>query len=64
MFGGVDRDWYDGPIWEEIPSERFAEAVVEVVNGERVRHEADVPVEPHVVELVAQWGRGDIDAVD
>jgi len=48
----------DGPRWADIPSERFAEAVVVLVNGERVRHAAETPIDPAVVEVVERCGRG------
>lgn len=50
--------WYDGSVWAEIPSERFAEAVVELVNGERIRHVDEVEVDQSVVDLIAGWGTG------
>lgn len=50
--------WSNGPTWEETPSERFAEAVVELVNGERIRHAETVEVDQAVVELIARWGTG------
>ncbi len=48
--------WSDGPTWEQTASERFAEAVVEVVNGERMRHTDRVIVDPGVVAAIERWG--------
>ena len=31
------EEWTSGSEWEEVPAERWAEAVVQLVNGERVR---------------------------
>ena len=64
MLGGDGVPWSGGPIWEEIPSERFAEAVVELVNGERIRHTDTVVVEPAAREVIARWGTGEQLVVD
>ncbi len=58
MLADSGQGWFDGPVWDAVPSERFAEAVVELVNGERIRHESDVQVDPTVVELLERWGNG------
>lgn len=58
LVGGEGVPWASGPIWEEIPSERFAEAVVELVNGVRIRHVDTVAVDPAARELIARWGAG------
>lgn len=55
--GGTD--WFEGDTWEAIPSESWAEAVVLVLNGERVRHHDELPLDDRVVDLVRRWGRGD-----
>lgn len=59
LLGGDGAAWATGPVWEEIPSERFAEVVVELVNSERVRHTDTVVVEPAARELIARWGAGE-----
>lgn len=56
---GPDRPWRGGSTWYDEPSERWAEHVVELVNGERVRHVGEVPVDADVVELIGAWGAGD-----
>lgn len=56
--GGTDVPWATGDVWEEVPAERYAEATVELLNGERVRHPDDVTVDADTVELIAAWGRG------
>lgn len=60
-FGDADHEW--GPVagrpWEQTPSERWAEAFVELVNGERIRHVDDVVVDADVVALIGAWGRGE-----
>ena len=58
LIGGEGVPWASGPIWEEIPSERFAEAVVELVNGVRIRHVDTVMVDPVALDLIARWGSG------
>ena len=64
MLGGDGVPWSGGPIWEEIPSERFAEAVVDLVNDERIRHTDTVVVEPAAREVIARWGTGEQPLVD
>jgi hypothetical protein len=54
-WGGPDRPWTGGDVWAEIPSEMWAEAVVELVNGERIRHADEIVVDPQVVELIVAW---------
>lgn len=57
--GGTELPWASGNVWEDVPAERYAEAVVELVNGERVRHADEVLVDSGTVELIAAWGQGD-----
>lgn len=59
LLDAADQPWSTGAAWAETPSERFAEAVVELVNGTRVRHVDTMPVEPEVVRLIARWGSGE-----
>ena len=59
LLGGDEVAWASGPVWEEIPSERFAEAVVELVNGARIRHTDTVAVDPAAREVIARWGTGE-----
>ncbi len=47
--------WFEAETWEEIPSEQFAEAVVEVVLGWPAVHYR-IDLRPEAVELVRQWG--------
>ena len=54
--GDPGRRWAGGDDWEHVPSERWAEAVVQLVNGERIRHVDEVTVDPVVVDMVAAWG--------
>jgi len=59
MLGTEQQGWFSGSTWADVPSERFAEAVVVLVNGGRVRHETEVPVDTAVVEVVERWGLGE-----
>ncbi len=52
-------DWFAGDTWDQVPSERYAEAVVELVNGERIRHLDRIQVAPVVVAAISEWGAGD-----
>lgn len=58
LLGGDGVAWSVGPTWQETPSERFAEAVVELVNGERIRHVDTMPVDSAALDLIARWGTG------
>jgi len=46
--------WRGGEDWDRIPSERFAEAVVAHVRGERPPHVL-IHVDPEELETVADW---------
>lgn len=61
LVGGSAATWSgeDGDRWEQIPAERWAEAVTELVNGGRVRHADEIVVGDDVLELIARWGRGE-----
>lgn len=57
---GVPVDqWFSGDDWEDVPSEKYAETVVEVVNGERVRHVGAMPLEPALLDVVRSWARAE-----
>ncbi len=58
VLGGVAVPWDSGPVWFEVPSERWAEHVTELINGERVRHVDEVPIDPDVLAEIAAWGAG------
>jgi hypothetical protein len=49
--------WFEGPSWEQTPSEQFAEAVVEAVLGERHAH-ARIPISDAAILAIRVWGRG------
>ena len=54
-----DADWFAGDLWEVIPSEQFAEAVVEVVEGRRnLRY--GVELSAAALNWVTAWGQGDL----
>lgn len=50
-----DAGWNEGAAWEEIPAEHFAEAVVHLVNRNRLLHEDLIPLADSAVQLVANW---------
>jgi hypothetical protein len=54
----ASADWYGGERWEEIPSEQFAEAVVQVVLGGRQQHRLTMPITAEAVAAVEAWGAG------
>jgi hypothetical protein len=55
----ASADWFAGDRWEDVPSEQFAEAVVQVVLGERQQHRLTMPIGTAAVEVVASWGAGE-----
>ena len=56
---GLPRDtpWFEGETWEQIPSEQFAEAMIEVVLG-RAPPPPRIAVTAAAVETIRAWGRG------
>ena len=53
---GVDATaWSTADRWQDTPAELWAETVVAIVNGERVRHERSMPLPPGAIELVENW---------
>lgn len=56
---GTERPWAGGDPWVEVPAERWAEAVVQLVNGERILHASEMPITRSVLDAVTSWGRGD-----
>lgn len=57
VFGATDS-WFDGPTWAATPSEVWAETVVEMVLGDRVRHADRIVIDPAALALVESWGSG------
>lgn len=47
--------WTGQERWEDRPSELWAEAVVEIVLGERVRFQRSVPLDDGVVDAARRW---------
>lgn len=52
-----DTPWFEGPSWEETPSEQYAEAVVRLVLSRPVMNYR-IPITSEAVETVRQWGGG------
>jgi hypothetical protein len=48
-------DWAGQERWEDRPSELWAESVVQIVLGERVRFERSVRLDPAVVDAARRW---------
>jgi len=55
----ADSSWSGGDVWEQIPAEIWAEGVVGLVNGERILHGDDMPIDPSITALIEAWARGD-----
>ncbi|MCZ6662245.1 MAG: hypothetical protein O6951_04890 [Actinobacteria bacterium] len=49
-----DAGWYDGEVWERVPSEMFASAVVEYVLGRR-DEASTIVLGPEAIDLVRDW---------
>ena len=49
--------WFDGASWETTPSEQYAEAVVELVEGRRT-HLGGIRLTDDAINVVRQWGQG------
>ena len=52
-----DASWNQGASWDTTPSEQYAEATVELVEGRRVHH-GGILLRPEAVDVVRQWGEG------
>ncbi len=53
----TDADWFAGDSWETTPSEQYAEAVVELVEGRRT-HQGGIYITDDAVDVVRAWGQG------
>jgi hypothetical protein len=53
----ADTPWDQGETWEETPSEQYAEATVELVDGRR-SHRGGIRLTTDAVEVVREWGQG------
>jgi hypothetical protein len=52
-----DSDWFGGDAWETTPSEQYAEAVVELIEGRRT-HLGGIVISDAAIAIVAEWGSG------
>ena len=52
-----DTPWFEGAAWETTPSEQYAEAVVELVEGRRT-HLGGVNISDAAIAVVGDWGSG------
>jgi len=50
--------WFAAERWQETPSEQWAETVVLMVNGERVRHAKTMALPDGGADLVSAWAAG------
>ena len=53
----ADTPWFEGPSWEETPSEQYAETVVRLVLDRPVFNYR-LPLTPEAVATVREWGGG------
>ncbi len=51
-------DWFDAELWEDTPSEQWAEAVVEIVLGERQQHRLDIQISQEAIRAIDAWFAG------
>lgn len=52
-----DAEWFSGDTWETTPSEQYAEAVVELVEGHR-SHLGGIRLTDEAIAVVRHWGEG------
>lgn len=52
-----DTPWFEAASWESTPSEQYAEAVVELVEGRRT-HQGGIRLADDAVDVVRKWGQG------
>lgn len=58
-----DATWFDGPSWEETPSEQFATALAQVVTG-RPDPQRHVRLTDEALALVELWAREGSEAIE
>jgi hypothetical protein len=56
-FAGT-ASWGGGEAWHLVPAEHFAEAVVHLVNGDRVLHDDQITLSEEALHVVREWGAG------
>ncbi|MCP3997451.1 MAG: hypothetical protein GY722_20690 [bacterium] len=49
--------WFDGDTWETTPSEQYAEAMVELVEGRRT-YRGGIQLTDEAIAVVREWGEG------
>ena len=52
-----DTEWFGGDSWEVTPSEQYAEAVVELIEGRRT-HQGGIQLTDDAIDVVREWGNG------
>lgn len=52
-----DTTWFGGDAWETTPSEQYAEAVVELVEGRRT-YLGGIVLSDAAIAVIANWGSG------
>ncbi|MDJ0665185.1 MAG: hypothetical protein QNJ75_11530 [Acidimicrobiia bacterium] len=53
----AEAEWLVGDSWETTPSEHYAEAVVELVEGRRT-HQGGIYITDDAIDVVRVWGKG------
>jgi hypothetical protein len=53
----ADKSWFDGDTWETTPSEQYAEAVVELIEGRR-SFRGGIQLTDEAIAVVREWGKG------
>lgn len=53
----ADTPWFDSGAWETTPSEQYAEAMVELVDGLR-SHRGAIQLTDVAIDVVRNWGEG------
>ena len=53
----TDAPWFEGDTWETTPSEQYAEAMVELVEGRRA-YRGGIQLTDEAIAIVREWGQG------
>jgi len=54
-----ETDWFSGDAWATTPSEQYAEAMVELVDGTRT-HNGGILLSADAFAVVRKWGNGEL----
>lgn len=53
----AETRWFDGDTWETTPSEQYAEAIIELIEGRRA-YQGGILLTAEAIAVVREWGKG------